>query len=100
MDPIVFITHSRVRDGQLGALRAFLADGVPGIERDKPRTLAFLPYVDDAGAEVTIVHVFADAPSMAVHFQGLRERMAGAAPHIETLRVTPEFATGYLRLGR
>jgi quinol monooxygenase YgiN len=123
-DPIVFVTRSRIRDGQLDALRAFLRDGVPAIERAKPRTLAFLPYLDEASREITIIHVFADAPSMTAHFEGLGERMAAAAPFIETiayevygrpadellgmlrslagddvrLDVRPEGLTGYLRL--
>lgn len=124
--PIVFVSRSRVRAGRLVALRAFLDRGVPAIEREKPGTLAFLPYVDESGDEVAILHVFADPASMAAHFEGLGERMAAAAPFIETLgyevfgqpdeatlamlrslasdgvtlEVWPEYPAGYLRLAR
>lgn len=53
--PIVFISLSRIRPGQLDGLRSFLAVGVPALEAAKPRTLAFLAYVDEASMTLTIV---------------------------------------------
>jgi len=122
--PIVFISHSRVKNGKLDGFRDFLATGAPALEADKPRTLAFLPYVSDDGTEVAIVHLFADPESFALHLDGVAERSAAAYEFIETLgfeiyghpgeqilagmrqaatqagvslRLEPEYLTGYLR---
>jgi hypothetical protein len=46
------------------------------IERDKPGTVAFLPYTDD---ELSIVHVFPDAAAIDDHLEGVNERVAEAA---------------------
>ena len=83
--PIVFISHSRIRSGQLDGLRAFLALGVPSVEAAKPGTLAFLAYVDDASMTLTIVHLFANAADFAAHVEGADERSASAAVFIEPL---------------
>ena len=84
-DPIVFISRSRVRDGKLDGLRAFLAEGAPMLQADKPLTLAFLPYLSDDATELAIVHVFADAHAFDVHLEGVMERSSAAEEFIETI---------------
>lgn len=84
-EPIVFISHSRVRDGKLDGLRGYLALGAPALEADKPLTLAFLPYLNADQTELAIVHVFADAHALDVHVEGVMERSAAADEFIETL---------------
>jgi quinol monooxygenase YgiN len=84
MAPIVFVSRSRVKEGQLEGLRGFLAEGGRALEREKPRTLAFLPYLDEDGATLTIVHVFADAEAMDLHLAGAGERSTAAYEFIET----------------
>jgi quinol monooxygenase YgiN len=122
--PIVFISRNRVKDGKLEELREFLRTGTEALEKDKPRTLAFLAFADEAGTEVTIVHVFADAEAMDLHVQGADERssaayefiepagfeidgsaseavlamMKGAADAGPELIVRPQFLSGFLRL--
>jgi len=82
--PIVFISHSRVKAGSLEGLRDFLATGAPLLQTDKPRTLAFLPYLNEDGTELSIVHLFADSESFAIHLDGVAERSAAADAFIET----------------
>lgn len=84
-EAIVFISHSRVRDGKVDGLRGFLAAGAPALEADKPLTLAFLPYLNEDQTEVAIVHVFADAHAFDVHVEGVMQRSAAADEFIETL---------------
>jgi len=84
-EPIVFISRSRVKDGGLEALEVAVRRAASSIERDKPGTVAFLPYLDEDGSEVLIVHVFPDADAMDAHLEGVGERMADAAEVIETL---------------
>jgi hypothetical protein len=125
-EPIVFISRSRVREGQLDALRALLQATAPSLATEKPRTLTLLAYVDDAARILTIVHVFADAESMDLHMVGVVERSRTAEAYIETLgfevygrpreavlamlgqgvdsgvtlRHDPDFVGGFLHLGR
>ena len=77
-EPIVFISHLRVKEGKLDSLRQFSPVGTKRLETEKPRTLVFLAYLDDSGDRVSFVHVFADAESMDLHFQGAEERSKAA----------------------
>lgn len=81
--PVIFISHFRVRPGHAAAFREFWASGVEGLKTGKPRTTAFLGYLDAGTSAVTIVHMFPDAAAMAAHFEGADDRSAAASEHIE-----------------
>ena len=83
--PMVFISRSRIRPGKLDGLRSFLATGVAALEVAKPRTVAFLAYVDESSMTLTIVHVFANAAGFAAHVEGADVRSDAAATFIEPL---------------
>jgi hypothetical protein len=82
--PIVFISHSAIKDGMVEGFRAFITRGAPMLEADKPGTVAFLAYLDEDGAEASIVHVFPDAEAMTAHLEGVHERSDEADAFIET----------------
>ena len=84
-EPIVFISRSRVKPGKVEALRAFLRDGAQGLASSKPRTRAFLAYLDGDSTTLTIVHLFGDAESMAAHLEGVDQRSEVASEFIETV---------------
>lgn len=77
-EPIVFISHFLIKEGTLGAYRQLQHEVARMLEAEKPRTLAFLTYVDADGSCMTAVHIFADAESMDLHFEGAEERSAAA----------------------
>jgi hypothetical protein len=77
-EPIVFISHFRVKEGKLDSLRQFSPVATKRLETEKPRTLVFLAYLDDSGDRVSFVHVFADAESMDLHVKGADERSKAA----------------------
>jgi hypothetical protein len=81
--PIVFISRFRVRTGKLDALKEFLREGAERLREEKPRTLAFLPYLGEDGTSLTILHLFADAESMDLHVEGAEERSKEAYEFIE-----------------
>ena len=85
-EPIVMVSHSRVLPGKLAALRDYFGIGMPAVEAAKPQTLAQLAYLDDAGEELTIFHVFADAAGFATHLEGVEERAGRAYEFIESRR--------------
>jgi hypothetical protein len=73
-DPIVFISHNKMKEGQLDAFLEFNQDGFQIIREQKPATLALLAYAGQDGGEVSFVHLFPDAQAMELHFQGAAER--------------------------
>ena len=84
---IVFISRSRVKDGKLDQLKEFLRRGTPELETDKPRTIAFLPYLNEEGTELAIVHVFHDAAAFDAHLEGAGERSEAAYEFIDTAAI-------------
>jgi hypothetical protein len=124
-EPIVFISHNRIKAGRLEALKTFIREGAKAIEADKPGTMAFLAYTNEAGTEVDFVHVFPDADAMDAHMAGVQQRVGAALEFIdgagveiwgtpsepvlqlmrgfesaeEPLTVRPVPLGGYLRLG-
>jgi hypothetical protein len=82
-EPIVFISHFRVRTGKLDDLRRISEGVTRSLETEKPRTLVFLSFVDADGAKVTFVHAFADAESMDLHVEGAAERSKAAYEFLE-----------------
>ena len=82
-EPIVFISHFKIKKGKLEPLKETIREGARTLETDKPRTGAFLPYVDDDGSDVSIVHVFADADAMDIHVQGADERSEAVDEFLE-----------------
>jgi hypothetical protein len=82
-EPIVFISHFRVRAGKSDGLRRIVEDVTRSLETEKPRTLVYLSYIDAEGANVTFVHAFADAESLDLHFEGAEERSKAAYEFLE-----------------
>ena len=82
-EPIVFISHFRIKEGALDAYRQLQREMVRLLEAEKPRTLALLPYLDADRTRMTTFHLFADAESMDLHFEGALERSAAAYEFLE-----------------
>jgi hypothetical protein len=124
-EPIVFISHNYIKKGKLDDLKRVSGEVTPRLQADKPRTLVFLAFVDEGGTQATFAHVFADAESMDLHFEGAEERSAAAYEYLDpasweiygrpskavievmrrsaasagaTLTVQPEYLAGFLRL--
>jgi hypothetical protein len=124
-EPIVFISHNQIKKGKLDDLKRVSGEVTTRLQADKPRTLVFLAFVDEGGTQATFAHVFADAESMDLHFEGADERSAAAYEYLNpagweiygkpskavmevmrqtaasvgvTLTVQPEYLAGFLRL--
>lgn len=122
-DPIVFISHSRVKEGKLEAFRELSEEVFSVMEAEKPGTVLHYGYVNEEVTELHFVHVFPNADAMDAHMVGAAERVGKAdefiatfefeiygAPNEETLamlrqapgvdvRVNPVGFGGYIRLG-
>jgi quinol monooxygenase YgiN len=73
-EPIIFISHFKIKEGKLGELNRLNQMVSQQIQADKPGTLAFLQYTNAEGTELSIVHVFPDAEAMDEHVAGAGER--------------------------
>jgi hypothetical protein len=83
--PIVFISHFQVKSGGLDDYRRLTEQVTRQLGAEKPRTVAFLHYLDPELSRVTIVHVFPDSPAMDKHFEGAADRSKTAFQYISPL---------------
>ena len=84
--PFIFIATNRLKPGALDRERRRVPGLVEFIEANEPRLIAFNEYVNEAGDEVTVVHVHPDAASMEAHMEIVRDRAMQA--YAETLDAT------------
>jgi quinol monooxygenase YgiN len=82
-EPIVFISHFRIKEGRFDALKQRALDTADGLQSEKPRTILFLSYVDEDRSTISFVHAFADADAMDLHIEGAGERSRAAFEFIE-----------------
>lgn len=82
-EPVAFISHFGVKPGKGYDLARISAESSARLEAEKPRTLVFLGYFNETGTAVSFLHVFADAESMDIHFQGADERARAAYEYLE-----------------
>jgi hypothetical protein len=79
--PIVFISHFAVKAGHGAALRQMWDSVAADLDATRPRTAAFLAFLDETGDRFSIVHVFPDADAMAAHVVGAGERSRAGYEH-------------------
>jgi quinol monooxygenase YgiN len=124
-EPIVFISHFRIKEGQFVAFKPLTLDAADSVRSQKPRTVLYLSYVDADRSAISFLHAFADADALDDHYAGAVERARAAFEFIEpvayefygspssalletmrqmatasgaTLTVQPEYLAGFLRL--
>ena len=83
-EPIFFLSHFRIKEGQLDVVRRIASEGAARLHAEKPRTVLFLSYLDADGT-ISFLHAFADPESMDVHIVGADERSRAASEYIEPL---------------
>ncbi len=95
--PIVFISHSKVKEGKLEAVREFGEEVFSVMEAEKPGTVLHYGYLNEEATEIHFVHVFPDAEAMDAHMVGAAERVRNADEFIDTFEFeiygTPSEAT-------
>jgi hypothetical protein len=82
-EPVVFISHFKVKEGKVDELRRLAGEVERSLREDKPRTAAWLVYLDEDRTQVSFVHCFPDADSMDLHFEGSDERSAAVYEFVE-----------------
>jgi quinol monooxygenase YgiN len=84
-EPIVFISHFKVKEGKLEGLKQLHQTVVEQIKTDKPGTVVFLHYLNEEGTEYGVIHVFPDAEAMDRHMEGAGERAKAAFEFLEPI---------------
>lgn len=84
-EPIVLISHNKIKEGKLEALRENSLRTIQLLREQKPDTVLFLSYVSEDGGRVSFLHAFPDAQAMDAHFEGAEERSKKAYEFIESL---------------
>jgi hypothetical protein len=77
--PVVYVSTYRIKEGKFETYRRFHAELLRVVEENEPRVIAFYLFANEAGTEVTHVHVYPDTIAMDHHMQVLADKM-GAVP--------------------
>jgi quinol monooxygenase YgiN len=85
-EPIVFISHFKVKEGKLDELKQLSQKVTEHIKGDKPGTFTFLQYTNEEGTELSIIHIFPDAAAFDKHNEGAGERAGKAFEFIVPTR--------------
>jgi quinol monooxygenase YgiN len=85
-EPIVFISNQRIKPGQLEGYKQYYQRVAEFTEANKPGTVVHLAYLNEAGTEATVVHVFPDAQAMEAHMRGIGKIAKKAAEFMEVVR--------------
>jgi hypothetical protein len=83
-DPIVLISHLKVKEGRLEAFRKSSHETFRMLEATKPGTVAHIGYVNEDGTQVSFIHVFPDTQSMDLHMEGVDSRVKNANEYLES----------------
>ena len=123
-EPIVLISHLRVKDGMLEAFKESTPEKFRALEATKPGTVVHIGYVNEDSTQMSFIHVFPDAKSFDLHMEGAEDRVNKTSESLEAigyeiygtlsveamdmmkqfarsgipLKVEPEYLGGYMRL--
>lgn len=96
-EPIVFISHNKIKEGKNDEFRKHYQDSIPPILAGKTGTLAQLAYENGEATEFTIVRLFPSADALDLQIQGADERSKKTYTFIEPISIeifgTPNPAT-------
>ena len=84
-EPIVFISHQRVKEGKLEGYKQYYRQVAEGAQANKPGTIAHLAYLKEDGSELSIIHIFPDAEAMELHMLGIDQLAKKAYEYVEIL---------------
>ena len=83
--PIAFISHFQVKSERMDDYRRLAEEFTRQLNAERPRTAAYLHYLDPDLGRLTIVHVFPDSSAMDAHFEGAAERSDAVFQYISPL---------------
>lgn len=85
--PLILITTHAVDPAGMDSFQELSRDYAAFVEANEPQTMAHYAYVDAGRAEISLVHVHADAAAADAHMQAAGRRIGNGLAHSTTLRV-------------
>jgi quinol monooxygenase YgiN len=67
--PIVYVDRSEIVEGRLDELMSRIGELAALVEAEEPRIISYAAYLDEDRRAISVIHVHADADSLATHFQ-------------------------------
>jgi quinol monooxygenase YgiN len=86
-EPIVYVDHSKIREGKLDALKAALNELATWVENAEPHLLSYNIYLDEDAGQMTVMHVHRDAESLDIHMELIGSRLSAFAGLITLLGI-------------
>lgn len=85
IEPIVFISNQRVKEGKLEGYKQYYRQVAELTQANKPGTVAHLAYINEDNTELSIIHIFPDAEAMEMHMKGVDELAKKAYEFIDVI---------------
>ncbi|MDX1600837.1 MAG: hypothetical protein R3191_04920 [Anaerolineales bacterium] len=82
----MFISHHHIKDGKLSELREESERTFAKLKGRDPGTALFEAYSNQAGDQITFVHIFVDGAAMASHLKGVDQRGRSAREYLKPIR--------------
>lgn len=91
-EPIIYIDRSRIREGQLEALKPAMAELAEFVETHEPQLISYGFFIDEDAEQMTVVAIHPDAASMEFHMEigGARFRAFAELISLESIEVYGE----------
>ena len=84
-EPIVFLSHLKIKDGKLEAFKQASREIFEMMEASKPGTLVHLGFVNEDGTNISFIHVYPIAEAMDDHMGGVEDRATKALEFLDTI---------------
>ena len=68
-EPIIYIDRSDVREGKLAELRPAIEGLADFVKANEPRIIAYRVYLNEAGTQMTVLHIHPDQASLEFHMK-------------------------------
>jgi hypothetical protein len=69
LEPIVYIDHSDIREGELQEVRARVHELVGFVDAQEPQLLAYGVFIDEEGGGMTVVAIHPNSSSLEFHME-------------------------------
>lgn len=86
-EPIIYVDHSRVREGKLAELKTAMDELVEFVQANEPQLIAYNVYFSEDLASMSIVHIHADSESLEYHMKVGGPLFAKFAEYIKLLSI-------------
>jgi len=80
--PIVYVDTADVREGALEEVKMAIAELVEFVNENEPWLPAYAISLDEAGTEMTVIHVHAEAATLERHLEVGAPAFEKLAPHV------------------